>query len=148
MDADQVQVARLLQRFLEDCAADHQGPSATGRTVGQLRKAAEACATERKRLEDEKRAEEEARREREAAMAREEHLDALVGRETELWAEVDRLIATRQPKSYDQAVDVLEDLRDLDARREKGDFRLRIGVLRQAHARKSSLVQRLRKAGL
>ena len=116
--------------------------------MGQLLRAAEAYTTERKRLEAEKRAKEKARREREAAIVREKHLDSLVGREAKLWTEVDDLIATKQPKNYDQGVKLLVDLRDLAARGKGSDFGLRIEALRQAQAKKLSFIERLRKAGL
>ena len=96
----------------------------------------------------EKRAKEKAQRDREAAIAREKHLDSLVGRETKLWAEIDGLVATKQPKNYDQAVQLLVDLQDLAARDKGSDFGLRIERLRQAEARKPSFIERLRKAGL
>lgn len=136
VDADYVQIAELLQRFLKE-RAGKDAAATTGRTVGQLLRAAEAYTTERKRVEAERRAKEKARREREAAIAREKHLDSLVGREGKLWTEVDSLVATKQPKNYDQA-----------ARGKCGDFGLRIGALRQAQAKKPSFIERLRKAGL
>jgi len=147
VDADHAQIAELLQRFLKERAGNDTAAT-TGRTVGQLLQATEAYATERKRIEAEKRAKERARREREAAIAREKHLDSLVGREAKLWTEVDGLVATKQPKNYDQAVKILVDLRDLAARGKNGDFGLRIEALRQAQAKKPSLIERLRKAGL
>jgi hypothetical protein len=147
IDADHAQIAELLQRFLKE-RAGNKPASTTGRTVGQLLQAAEAYATERKRIEAEKRAKEKARREREAAIAREKHLDSLVGREAKLWTEVDSLVATKQPKNYDQAVKILVDLRDLAARGKRGDFGLRIEALRQAQSKKPSFIERLRKAGL
>ena len=58
------------------------------------------------------------------------------------------LVASKQPKGYDQALRLLVDLRDLDARGKSGEFRLRIEALRQAHARKPSFIERLKKAGL
>jgi hypothetical protein len=148
VDADHTQIAELLQRFIKERATDGGGPATTGRTVGQLLQAAEAYTTERMRIEAEKRAKEKARREREAASAREKHLDSLVGREAKLWAEVDGLAATKQPKNYDQAVKLLVDLRDLAPRGEAGDFGLRIEALREKQARKPSFIERLRKAGL
>jgi hypothetical protein len=148
VDADHAQVAELLQRFLKERAAAGVGPAPTGRTVERLRGAAEVYATERKRMEAEKRAKEKAQREREAAISREKHLDGIVGREAELWADIYALVATKQPKSYDQAVKLLIDLRDLDARGRGIDFKLRMEALRQAQARKPSFVERLRKARL
>lgn len=61
---------------------------------------------------------------------------------------IDRPLTAKQSKSYDQAIKLLVDLRDLDARGKGGDFRLRVEALRQAHARKPSFVERLGKAGL
>jgi hypothetical protein len=148
VDTDHAQIAELLQRFLKEQSAGSVGPATAARTVGQLLREAEACSIERKRIEAERRTEEKARRERQAAIAREKHLDSLVGREAKLWAEVDSLAATRQPKNYDQAVKILVDLRDLAARGKGGDFGLRIEVLRQVQAKKPSFIERLRKAGL
>ena len=148
VDSDHAQFTELRLRFLKERAAGGTGPAATGRTVGQLLKAAKAYAAKRQRTEAEKRAKEKARREREAAIAREKHLDSLVGREAKLWAEVDTLVASKQPKSYDQAVKLLVDLRDLEARGKGNDFRMRIEALRQAQTRKPSFIERLRKAGL
>lgn len=147
VDTDHAQIAELLQRFLKERAGNDIA-AITGRTVGQLLQAAEAHTTERERIEAEERAKEKARREREAAIAREKHLDSLVGREGKLWTEVDGLVATKQPKNYDQAVTILVDLRDLAARGNGGDFGLRIAALRQAQAKKPSFIDRLRKAGL
>jgi len=148
VEADHAQVTELLQRFLKHRAAGRAGPANARRTVEELLHAAGAHATERKRVEAEKRAREKARREREVAIAREKHLDSLVGREAKLWVEIDDLIATRQPKGYEQAVKLLVDLRDLDARGEGGNFRPRIEALRQTQTRKPSFIEKLRKAGL
>ena len=148
VDSDHGPVTELLRRFLKERSSGDVGRAAAGRTVGQLLRAAEHYTEERKRIEAEKRAKDKARREREAAIAREKHLDGLVGRESKLWSEVDTLAATKQPKSYDQAIKLLVDLRDLDARGKGGDFRLRLEALRQAQARKPSFIERLKKAGL
>ena len=86
--------------------------------MGQLLRAAEACTTERQRLE------------------------------AKLWREVEGLVATQQTRKYDRAVSILVDLRDLAARGKGGDFGLRIEELRRVEARKSSFLDRLRKAGL
>jgi hypothetical protein len=39
--------------------------------------------------------------------------NSLVGKEAELWSKIDQLIATKQPKRYEEAVSLLQDLRDL-----------------------------------
>jgi predicted GIY-YIG superfamily endonuclease len=148
VDADQTQVTELLQRFVKEHSEGHGKPVTTGKTVGELLRAAEEYSTERSRVEAERRAKEKARRDREAAIAREKHLDSLAGRESKLWGEVDALVASKQPKSYDQAVAILVDLRDLAARGRAGDFGIRIEALREAQARKPSFIDRLTKAGL
>jgi len=148
VNADHARIAELQQRFLKERPATAPGSVAPGRTVGQLLRAAKEHATERKRIRAEKEAKEKARRERDAALARDKYLDSIAGQERRLWAEIDSLTATKQPKSYDQAVKLLVDLRDLDVRNKGGDFLRRFEVLRQEQARKPSFIERLRKAGL
>ena len=83
------------------------------------------------------------KRERAAAAARKEYLDDLTGREPAIWMQVNELIATRQPGSYDEAVRLLTDLQELSARGDGAVFRRRIEALRAEHARKPSLIGRL-----
>ncbi len=118
------------------------------RTVGELLKAAEHLAEERRKEKTRKAAEDKARRQREAAEKRKRHLDALTGREAELWAEVHKLIAMTQPKPYEQAISLLIDLRDLAQRASSSDFSERLAALRLANRNKPSLLERLKKAGL
>jgi len=67
-----------------------------------------------------------------------------VGREHEVWTQVDELIATVKPKAYDQAVVFLTELRDLaDRAGRRPDWDARTRALREAHARKPSLLRRL-----
>lgn len=146
LDADLTAVTELRLRFRKENAPPNAMPSADRRTVGELLAAASKHAEERRRREAQRRAAEEARREREAALAREKHLDGLVGRERSLWAEVARLVATKQPRKYDEAVRLLVDLRDLATRGGGADFRIRLERFRLEHARKPSLLRRLREA--
>lgn len=99
-------------------------------------------------MEAEEAAKERARREREAAVARAEHLDKFTGREPALWRQVEDLIATKHPKRYDEAVELLVDLQDLAARKDEAAHRLQMEALRTRHARKPTLIDRLDKAGL
>jgi hypothetical protein len=141
--------AELLRRFRESRKIETPPPGERRRTVGELRKGADARAQERRREEAERAAREEARREREAAEKREWHLATLVKREAEAWQEVDALIATKQPKKYDEAVALLQDLREIcvrDGRQEHADAR--IVRLRNQHAKKPSFLQRMSEAGL
>ncbi len=117
--------------------------------MGELLRSSEELTQERQRLAAKKAAEEKARRERDEAILRAKHLDEIAGREGELWNEVEKLILMKQTKSYDSAVNLLVDLRDLAARMSKTkEFQERLNVIRAAHARKPSFIERLRKAGL
>jgi hypothetical protein len=123
-------------------------PPATGRTASQLAALASERREERLRRDKEREAEEAARKEREAAAAREEYLDGIAGREATLWNRVNALIAERKPKTYDEAVGLIADLRDLAERASDGDFWDRLSSLRVDHAGKPTLMERLNKKGL
>lgn len=84
----------------------------------------------------------------EQAIARASYLNDLAGREADAWRQVDALIETRRPIDYDQAVRLLKDLLDRGARIGRGaEFESRLRQLRERHSKKSSLPQRLAKAG-
>jgi hypothetical protein len=141
----------LFRRFIKERGSGSQqiAEKCERRTVGELLRAAEERAEEHRRLAAKKAAEEKAQHEREAAIYRAKYLDEIAGREPKLWSQVENLIATKQPKSYDHAVRLLMDLRDLAARKGKMDeFEARLDALRAAQARKPSFIERLRKAGL
>lgn len=117
------------------------------RTVGELREAAERHADRRRRAALERAAREKARADAAKAAARSKVLDTLVGREDETWGKVEELIAIKQPKRYDEAVQLLADLRDLAARDGREDQALaRIEDICVRHQKKPSFVQRVRKA--
>ena len=141
----------LTHRFIKE-VGKRSGEEAEGvkrRTVGELLEAAEGLTKKRREIAAKKAAEEKARRAREAEIARAKHLDGLAGKEPELWNQIESLIATKQPKSYDSVVELLVDLRDLEARQGKPKaFGARLDTLRASHARKTSLIERLQKAGL
>ena len=153
-DDDPHIAAELRQRALGEIRGATQSGgeaarSSSRRTVGWLVARAEHIAEDRRRKEARQRARENARRERERAEKRKRYLESLVGKESDLWTEVDQLIATRQPKQYDRAVSLLQDLHELAAVKGKTpEFALRIGRLCSQHAKKTSLVDRLRKAKL
>jgi hypothetical protein len=120
-----------------------------GRTVAELstewrrrlaiaqQRAAEAAARGQARLAEEQ------------AQARHKHLTQVAARAAATWDEVESLIQSRSPKSYDRAVALLVDLRDAAILVKKGhDFPARLGVLRAAHASKPSLIRRLDAAEL
>jgi hypothetical protein len=141
--------AELVRRFRNSRAASPSDTTAGRRTVGELLGAAKQRTEERRRREAERAARERARQEREAAEARERHLTSLARRETEAWGEVEALIATKQPGKYDAAVALLRDLRELAVRSgRREEVEARLGRLHEQHAKKPSLISRLRAAGL
>ena len=140
--------AELLRRFRQE-HAPRSAVAAGSRTVAELLVAARERAEARKRREAERRAAERARKEHERAAAREAHLASLVGQEERLWRQVEALIEAKRPKEYDQAVELLKDVRDLAAHQEQGDgFARRLGPLRERYANRPALQERLKRAGL
>lgn len=118
------------------------------RTVGDLLRDRETAAEERKRNAAVKAAREKAKREQQAAIARKKYLDGIAGTEHALWRKFETLVATKQPKSYDQAVALLVDLRDLAARERGVDIQSRLEDVRAEHARKPTLIKRMEQGGL
>ena len=88
-------------------------------------------------------------REREREAARQWRLDELAKNLETAWAEAKKLIGTKVPTRYDEAVALLADLREL-ARRDGrvGEFDRRLAALREEHQRKPSLIARMDRAGL
>ena len=70
-------------------------------------------------------------------------------RERQAWQRVDALTGTKRPADYAAAVELLVDLRDVSGRTGRNAvFGQCIAALREAHAKKPSLLARLRKVGL
>lgn len=124
-------------------------PCSGARTVGELLRAAEQTVEERRRAAAARAAAERQRQEQEKALARARHLEAIARREPSVWTEIQSLIATKQPASYDRAVGLLVDLRDIAAARgDESGFAHRLDALEAEHARKPSLLARIQNAGL
>ncbi len=141
-----VELLRLFEQHGASSGKHSEEPPPARRTVSQLLDAARARTDERERREAERKSAERAKREREEAVARAKYLEALAGREKQTWLEVDELIQTKQPKKYDQAVDLLVDLRDLALEQKReGEFNLAFEQVRARHASKPSFLQRLHK---
>jgi hypothetical protein len=137
----------LLRGFRGDTAPAI--PALARRTVADLLDDAARRRADHERQLAAQRAGEEARRERALALARERRLDELAHQEEAAWARVDALIITRKPAEYDAAVTLLTDLQALAERDDRHDaFTLRTVEIRQAHARKPSLIERLNRAGI
>ncbi|MCL5281818.1 MAG: hypothetical protein M1376_18125 [Planctomycetes bacterium] len=149
VEDDLTLATELLQRFRRRGGRAERGSPTPRRTVGELLRAAEARTEERRQAEARRRAEEAERRQHEAVLARAKYLDGIAGQEAKLWTRIDSLIATKQPKRYDEAVSLLIDLRDLAQRKGRNrEFHNKLNALYLDHARKPSLTNRLHKAGL
>jgi hypothetical protein len=123
--------------------------AAGGRKAGELLAAAEERWAARQRAAQQRQAAERARREQAAAATREQRLQVLAADPEQAWRRVDALIATTKPKEYDAAVALLVDLKALAERDgQTAAYRQRITLLRQQHARKPSLLDRLDRARL
>jgi uncharacterized protein HemY len=119
------------------------------RTANELRVRAEAIAERRRKAARQREARLRAARKREEKAARDQYLTGLAKREHQAWRRVDTFISTNRPRDYTAAVELLLDLRDVSGRKGRGvAFAQRIGALRLAHAKKPSLLLRLRKARL
>lgn len=140
--------AELTRRFRQHHAPRPATP-ATLQTAGALRAGASELADGRRLVNRAREAKERARREREQAVARERHLTALAKRQADAWRRVEALVVTKRPGDYDAAVTLFKDLREIGERQGRSvEVGGRIGALREAHAKKPSLLARLRKAGL
>ena len=119
------------------------------RTAGALRAHAASIAEARRQTARQREARERARREREQQVARDRYLTGLAKRERQAWQRVDALVGTKRPADYAAAVELLVDLRDVSGRTGRNAvFGQCIAALREAHAKKPSLLARLRKVGL
>lgn len=138
--------AELMRRSRRHTPRQLSGPL---RTAGALRARAASIAEARRQAAQQREARERARREREQQVARDRYLTGLAKRERQAWQRVDALVGTKRPADYAAAVELLVDLRDVSGRTGRGAaFGQRIAALREAHAKKPSLLARLRKAGL
>jgi hypothetical protein len=142
-------VTEIRQRAIGEVRGAPPRPTAPQRTAAELLERASVLGEARRKREAAQRAREKARRDRIAAAKRKKHLESLVGQEDRLWAEVDELIGTRQPKSYDEAVSLLRDLRDLTQTQGAPEaFAERMTALCDEHRRKKTLLERFEKAKL
>ena len=143
--------SELLQRFqkLSSEKKKTKNQEIKPRTVTELLQKAEAYAKERENRVAKQKAREKARREKEAAIAREKYLNDLAKRENEVWEKIDTLILTGTPNNYDEAVQLLVDLRDLDTNNNTMDvFKSKLLKIKETHSRKWSLIRRMDSAGL
>lgn len=142
--------SELMQRFHQTVSTKaNSKTSKQPRTVEDLISKAETCAEERKRRAAEQKAREQARKKKERAIARENYIKSLAGREDSIWKKVDECIDSKQPAKYDEAVELLVDLWDLNKKTGKENaFNKRLKTICENHCRKSTFLNRLRMKGL
>ncbi len=74
---------------------------------------------------------------------------SLANRQADAWRRVETVVVRKRPGDDGAAIALLKDLREIGERTGLGvEIAARICALREAHAKKSSLLARLRKAGL
>jgi hypothetical protein len=84
-----------------------------------------------------------------AASVRQRRLDMLAADQPAAWRRIEAMIDTKKPGEYDLAVRLLVDLRDLNDRDgHELQFTQQLADIRARHAKKPSLLTRLRAAGL
>jgi len=116
------------------------------RSAADLRRAALEQTSIRTKRETEARIAAERRKAEEEAAIRHRRQQALVGRESQTWNTIERLIEQRNAAGYAEAATLLGDLRDIAANRE--GFAGRLAALRVRHASKRAFIARLDAASL
>jgi len=92
---------------------------------------------------------EKRRQAQEAEEKRIQKLDALARREGEAWQEVERLAQKSSAKTYEQAVQLLSQLREVASRQKQTDvFQERLNGIYGCYQTRHSLLEKLRAAGL
>lgn len=132
--------AELIQQLRQQFSRDGEKSSCAdaGRTVAAIL----AIATQKRnqRKHQEKLA---------ARAAKRKRLDAIAPKAESLWQEVVRLIERKQAKSYDDAVEQLQELRDLaEYQGNLPHFQARIQHLQQQYRNRPAFLSRLQKARL
>jgi len=132
----------LLNKRLHELANKAQfseeGVDSGQRTIAGLIQAAEEW---RRRKQEDNRHKEE--------LARKRRLEELAVKENEVWQQVGALIEEKKPKSYDSAIDLLKDLRELAENRGKlEEFKDQIAKIQQTYPNRPALRDRIRHAKL
>ena len=142
-----------VQWELQKLFRTHQVRTRTGPTAdpGRRRSMDSIFASRDERVEQRRQEQARARerKNRQQEVVRRAYLEGLAGREDSIRSKISRLIGTVQQPSYDRAVKFLVDLRDAAVLHGNADaFSEYLSDLRNLHARKVSLIDRLDKSGL
>lgn len=153
-------VQALRQRFRREAGCAPPAGVGQMKTVGELLRRARSIKVERRRIAAAKVAAERAARElaaaeakalqdKQAAEAREARRKQMIGREVETWLKIGRLVESKLPKNYGEAIELLLDLREVATRTgQEWDFGSRWRAFQLLHSRKGSFLEKARHAGL
>ncbi len=131
-------LSMVLNARLRQGEASPHSTSIASRTVKQLLASAEQEREEGKR-----------RQAQEAEEKRIQELETLARREGEAWQEVETLLQKPSAKTYDQAVQLLSQLREVASRqKQEGIFQKRLNGIYERYKTRHSLIDKLRAAGL
>lgn len=150
MKGDQTPAMQLVHRFnkMWQSQSPIMGKQSKQRTVAELLKETEYTTQQRQRVQAEKTAAEKAERQRLSRIAREKRLNEIAGHVPILWNQIESFASEKKAASYDKAIKLLIDLRDLAARGDRCEFLLKFDALKQRHSSKSSFIGRLRNLDL
>lgn len=70
-------------------------------------------------------------------------MNEVAGKEPLIWDMIDSLASETKARSYDRALELSTDLRDLAARTDDADFLVRLGTLKKRHSAKYSFVRQV-----
>ena len=136
--------AELTRNFRVASKQPETRPGSPRRSATQLLVAQGELEKEAERREAARREQEWVRQVQVKAQEQAKRLDDLIFREVATWREVDTLIATKLPKNYDKAVELLIDLVALAQRKGRsGEATAKIKAIRQQHSAKHSFLKRL-----
>lgn len=135
-------VAAELRRRIRD--KRRAPPSASRRTVGELRRRAQEIGEASERAKAECREAERRRQDEEAERARRARFKALKQRGEGVWREIEAEIERRNASGYDRAATLLSDLQALAVEEgNQADFRRRLSSIRARHEKKGKFIERL-----
>ncbi|MEM9217981.1 MAG: hypothetical protein AAGD25_27025 [Cyanobacteria bacterium P01_F01_bin.150] len=131
--------AELMQRLRKEFGSTPKTNGVTtGRTFAEIIALADTQAEEREKKEKAA-----------AEQLRKTYLQSLVPKVDRLWADVFRLIGYKQAKPYEEAVEILKDLKDVARMQGRSNqFRDRMAKLMSDYSSRSGLLRRIRNANL
>lgn len=124
--------------------ASKRSVSVEKRTISDLLNEAERTAQEHERIAAERIAAERAKKQRLQILAREKRLNEIRGQEGAIWDKIEFLVSEKKASSYDKAIELLIDLRDLARRGNFREFIEQFAKLKQRHFSKSAFQARLK----